>query len=367
MNVKPKRVLVVGMTDNPGGIEALMLNAMAALDSRDIQFDFLANTDHMAFEEQLIERGSQVHRITARRKSRSMFYRELNDLLERTRGTYDVIWENMNTLGNIDYLIHAKRYGIPVRIIHCHSSQNCDGLVRGVLHLGNRRRIRKYATHFWSVSNEASEWFYGKDYKNLPNYRVITNAIDSSRFSFDGTKRARVREAFGISTSSLVLGNVGRMHAVKNQVVIVNTLAELVNRGIDCSVVIVGGGELEESLRSRAKLLGVADRLHITGRVDDSAPYYSAMDVFMLPSLHEGLSIALLEAQANGLPVAVSDHVLEDGVVAEDRKIVQLDSDPSEWADAVLELADGAIGRGNPVAGTRFDLVELKGLFDGIF
>lgn len=367
MNVKPKRVLVVGMTDNPGGIEALMLNVMAALDPRDVQFDFLANTEHMAFEEQLIERGSQVHRITARRKSRSMFYRELDDLLERTRGTYDAIWENMNTLGNIDYLIHAKRYGIPVRIIHCHNSRNCDGLVRGVLHLGNRRRIRKFATHFWSVSNDASEWFYGRDYKKLPNYRVITNAIDSSRFSYSELERVRIRESLGISSTSLVLGNVGRVQTVKNQVLLVDTLAELMSRGIACNVVVVGGGELEESLRARAELSGVSERLHITGRVDDSAPYYSAMDVFMFPSLHEGLSIALLEAQASGLPVAVSDQVLLDGVVTEHKKVVCLDSDSSAWADAVLELADGATGRGNPVVGTRFDLVELKGLFDGIF
>lgn len=367
MSRKPKRVLVVGMTDNPGGIEALMLNVIAAVDPSDVRFDFLSNTDHMAFEERLIEGGSEVHRITARRKSRSLFYRELDDLLERTRGTYDAIWENMNTLGNIDYLIHAQRYGIPVRIMHCHNSQNCDGLVRGILHWGNRHRVRKYATHFWSVSDEASEWFYGKDYASLPNYRVITNAIDSHRFSFDEESRSRVRDELGIPSTSLVLGNVGRVQSVKNQVLIIDMLTELRGRDIDCDAVIVGGGELEGELQSRAQLLGVSDRLHITGRVDDSAPYYSAMDVFTFPSLHEGLSIALLEAQASGLPVAVSDHVLLDGVISKHKRVVPLDSRPSEWADAVLELMDRATERDNPILGSRFDLVELKGLFDEVF
>lgn len=366
MSNHPKRVLVVGMTDNPGGIEALVMNTIASVDPDRIRFDILANSEALAFEDRLKEYGAAIHRITARRRSRARFYRDLDDVLRRTAGAYDAVWENMNTLGNIDYLIHAKRYGIPVRIIHCHNSGNCDGFVRGVLHKGNRLRIRRYATHYWSVSDEASAWFYGRDFRRLPNYRVITNAIDSARFAYDAAARREIRAKLGIPSSAVVVGNVGRVQRQKNQIEILETLGALTERGVDAHALIVGGGELRDELFSRSKSLGLDGRLHITGRVEDSAPFYSAMDVFMFPSLHEGLSIALLEAQANGLPLLLSDRILLDGVVTGQVETLPLELPSSIWADGVVSLLNAKSDRSDAIRGSRFDSSNLKGLFDDI-
>lgn len=363
---KPKKVLVFGMTDNPGGIESLLLNVLAAQDMSKVSFDFIANTTKVAFEDRLLDYGSKVYRVRARRDSRRAFYEDLRGFFERHAGEYDAIWQNTNSLANIDYLIYAKRYGIPVRIIHGHNSMNVEGMIRGALHRINRVRIRTVATHFWSVSDAASEWLYGKDYRQLPNYRVITNTIDARKFRFSRETRDRVRNELGVPQDSLLIGTVGRLHQQKNQGLFLEILGELVSQGTEAHAILVGDGPLREQLIAQSERLGVRGRTHFVGVVNDAKGYYDAMDLFLFPSLCEGLSIALLEAQANGLPCLISDGISSDGVVSPNVGVGRLSDSASLWADKALILANEGRLVDDKIHDTKFDVISNKGLFKGI-
>ena len=366
MSDESKKVLVFGMTDNPGGIESLLLNVLAAQGSGGVIFDFLANTTKVAFEDKLLDSGSKVYRIHARHDDRRMFYRDLDLFFERHAAEYGAIWQNTNSLANIDYLIYAKRYGIPVRIIHGHNSMNVEGTIRGALHRINRMRIRSIATHFWSVSDTASEWFYGKGYKELPNYRVITNTIDAARFRFSEVNRNIIRSKLGLSSDVLLIGTVGRLHRQKNQKLIIDVVAELIRRGVEAHALLIGDGPLRERLINHADRSGVLSRTHFVGAVRETKEYYDAMDLFLFPSLCEGLGIALLEAQANGLPCLISDSIPLDGVVNPNVSVGRLSDSASQWADAALSLVGQGRLINSMIFGSKFDSALKVSLFADI-
>lgn len=363
----PSRILVVGYTDNPGGVETLLLNILKTMDSSKVAFDFLVNSDEVAFERKLLSYGSRIFRITPRRKNRVKFYSELKSFYRLHSDEYEAVWENVNSLANIDYLIYAKRYGVPNRIIHCHNSSNSEGLVRGMLHRGNRARIRRYATHYWSVSDRASLWFYGENYDALPNYRVVTNTIDSQHFDFDDRLRREIRHSMGLPNGAFVMGNVGRLHPQKNQALAIDVLSSLIEQGQDGYLVLVGKGDLEGELRARARKLGIEERVIFTGAVEDTAPYYNAMDVFIFPSLYEGLSIARLESVANGLPSVVSTEVPLLSIDEGPLQILDLNDTAERWADAVNHVRERDVNRVNRIKGTIYDLQGYAELFEGFY
>lgn len=356
-NQKVTNVLIVGMTANAGGIEALMRSIVPSCDPTVVHFDFLSNEPSIAFESEFKALGCKSYHITVRRKSRSKFYRELRNFFEKHAAEYDVIWENQNSAANIDYLVYAKRYGIPKRIIHCHNAKNGEGIIRGALHALNRPALPSIATDFWTVSDESSAWFFGKGYKKLPGYRVFSNAIDVDSPRFDEAARKECRKRFGISENSVVVLNVGRLVPQKNQSVVLACTAELVGRGEDVATLIAGEGELRGELEEQAKDLGIQDRAELLGMVDNVSALYSASDVLLMPSLFEGLSIALLEAQANGIPIVTSSVIVERALVNTNIALVDVgEKSPSPWADAVENaLAMGRVD-GAALRGSEFDI-----------
>ena len=362
----PKRILVIGMTDNPGGIESLLLTIMSRIDPTQIQFDFIVNTNEVAYERNLLNRGSRIYRVTPRRSNRMRFYRDLTEIFNEHAGEYSAVWENANSLANIDYLLFAKRYGIRHRIVHGHNSKNSEGFVRGVLHGINRFRIRNVATRFWSVSDTASEWFFGSDYQKLPNYRVIHNAIDVTKFLFNSVQRDEVRKLLSIPSEARVVGNIGRLHSQKNQVLFLNVLAAMRNERDDIYGVVVGKGELEEDLKNLASSLGIVDKVRFVGAVDNPKPFYDAMDLFLFPSLFEGLGIVLLEAQANGLPCLVSDGIPSDALLNENVRVWPLDDELPWWTSAALDLIDEDRTEDNRIVGSVFDSTQMDDLFSFI-
>lgn len=354
---RSSNVLVVGMTSNIGGIETLFRGIVRSVDRDILHFDFLCNEPVMAFEEELEGLGCRVYHITARRQSRSRFYRELRAFFEAHATEYDVVWENENSAANIDYLVYAKRYGIPKRIMHCHNAQNGEGLIRGVFHAVNRPNLRDVATDFWTVSDESSEWFFGKGYRKLPGYHVFNNAIEVRPFAYSANTRAEARASLGIPEDAIVLLNTGRLVRQKNQGVILSTAAELIREGKNVIVLIAGRGELHDELLEQSRELGIENEVKLLGMVPDASGLYSAADVFFLPSLFEGLSISLMEAQANGVPIVTSSAIVGRSLLNDN--IVQVDvaeTSPVVWARAVSEAIEMGRTAVSKIEGSEFDI-----------
>ena len=335
-----KRVLVFGMTENPGGVESFLMNYYRHINREKIQFDFLCNSyEPVAYEDELIEMGGRTFHITSRRKNRALFYKELDELFSAHSEEWSAIWVNVCSLANIDYLKIAKKYGIKKRIIHSHNSENMDNFVRGVLHTANRHTIEKYATDFWACSEDAAKWFYNS--RIMKKAIVIRNAIDVQKFLFNSENRKEIRSQINATEGEIIIGNVGRLHFQKNQTFAIEVFNEFLKKRPDSRLILIGQGEDRENLMKKCAALGISEKVMFAGIQSNVEKWLSAFDLFLFPSLFEGLSVVALEAQANGVTVLASEGVIPKEVkMNENFEFFSLDKSAEEWS-GILETMTG--------------------------
>ena len=343
------KILVLGITKTYGGVESFFMNYYRKISNSSIQFDFLCVTqDKIAYQDEIESRGSHIYRITARSKNPVEFKRELRNFFDKNGKNYDALWMNDNSLSNVDYLKEAKRVGIPHRIMHCHNDRDMSSRAQAVLHRIHRWTIGELATDYWACSDEAADYcFIGSARKKAV---VITNAIDLSEKIFDPAKRVAFRRANDID-DRFVIGNVGRLHFQKNQMFMLDIMKELSSRTKNMNtsqpvLILVGTGPDEEKLIKRISELGLENYVKLMGRQDDIQAVLSSMDLFLFPSVFEGLGIAALEAELNGLPVLSSDTVPAITGVNPNYERLSLDS-VSDWVDKIMDemSSDDSLGR----------------------
>ena len=324
-----KRILVFGMTENPGGVENFLINYYRHIDREAVQFDFLCNTDQaVAYESELKRLGARVYHIVSRRQNRKMFRSQLTGLFDAHAKEWEAIWVNVCSLANIDYLKTAKAYGIKRRIIHSHNSGNMEGIIRRVLHEWNKLKVHRFATDYWACSEEAAEWFYTKT--GGKRIVIIPNAIDTEHFQYDSGKREIIRSEYGLK-DRFVIGNIGRLHFQKNQSFLIDVFAEYSKKNNDAYLLLVGGGADEDKLKNKVEKMGLAKCVAFAGVQHDIAAFLDSFDIFIFPSLFEGLGIAALEAQANGMPVLLSEGCPPDVVVNGNVSRLPLSAGTDAW------------------------------------
>ena len=212
-----------------------------------------------------------------------------------------------------------------------------DNHIRKILHMINRQRISDYATDFWACSEDAAKWFYKKNLQS--EAVVIKNAIELDNVGFSEEKRKVIRNRYGIS-DKFVIGNVGRLHFQKNQLFALEVMKYLSQKNQNCVLMLVGQGEDERKLRQRAEELDIKEKVIFAGVQSDIGGYLSAFDLFLFPSVFEGLGIAGLEAQANGLPVISSYGVIPAELkLAENFYFKKLEDGAESWAEQIEKLS----------------------------
>ncbi len=226
----------------------------------------------------------------------------------------------------------AKRAGIKKICCHCHTTWYS-------LFPKNEFRNRLLAlpskhlagTCFACGTDAGKFWF-----KN--NFYVLPNAVDCAAFRFDGERRRKARQSLGLG-DCLVCGNVGRLYPPqKNHPFILKIFAEVKKQHPNSKLLLVGAEE-EPSLLSLAKKLQIEKDVLFLGQRRDVADLLFAMDVFLFPSLREGLPVAAIEAQASGLPVLMASTITREALVAENAKMLSLEAPPREWAVAAVSAA----------------------------
>lgn len=328
-----KHILVFGMTENPGGVESFLMTYLRKLNRNALHFDFLCNErGTIAYQDELTESGAKFICVTARSENFGAYRRDMRAFFSEHARDYDAIWVNICSLANIDYLVYAKKYGIERRIIHSHNSQNMDSKLRGLLHRLGRARLPRYATDFWACSDDAARWFYNPSLQS--RVEIIRNAIDVQRFAFSPEGRARIRAALGCGDDCCIVGNVGRLHFQKNQMFALEIFRHFLEKHPGSKLVLVGQGEDEVKLKARAGALGIEQSVIFAGVQRNVPEWLSAMDLYLFPSIFEGLGIAALEAQANGLPVLASSDVIPAEVgICDHYQTCALNKPPEVWAD----------------------------------
>ena len=330
------KILVFGITENPGGVESVIMNYYRHIDRSRFHFDFLCNTETVAYEEEIKSLGGTIYRIPARSKNIKAYKKAMDEFFSEYAADYSAIWVNVCSLANIDYLIYAKKYGIKHRIIHSHNSQNMDSRSRGLLHRINRLRLNNYATDYWACTHSAAEWFYDQNTLNKVVY--IRNAINIQKYEFNEQARVYLRDHYGLG-EKFVIGNIGRLHFQKNQSFAIDIFDCYHKMDPESVLVLIGQGEDRQKLEEKAEKLNLKDSVLFTGIQDNIPAWLSAFDFFLLPSVFEGLPLAGLEAQASGLISLASEKVIPERLkVNGNWHFFSLKKTAQEWADEIVKL-----------------------------
>lgn len=323
------KVLIYILTEGKGGVEEYVMNLSRFCKNASSKYGYLIMGEKTVYEEELKALGVDYYFVPQKKRFISNIH-AYKELLKRLREEYDTIYFNTSGLYYpIPYIYAIKnKYRI---IVHSHSTTGI--LLKRPLHYFNRNWINKACNVRMACSTPAGKWMFG----NRKKFVIIPNAIELDRFCYDDSIRKRCREKYGFG-NSFVIGNIGRLHRFKNQVFLVDILKAICDKGCDANLLIVGDGEMKNSIERHAEELGIRDKVVFTGASNKPEYFYSAMDSFVLPSFVEGFPITLIEAQANGLPCIVSDVVTKETNVSGRIHFLSLDDKPEVWANQLLKL-----------------------------
>lgn len=331
--MKPIRILQVIGSLNNGGSQAMIMNIYENIDRSKVQFDFVIDRPNdLAYGERIEELGGKIFVIpqfTA--KNTFAFYKAWNEFFSN-HSEYKIVHGHVRSTAAI-YLKIAKMYGLTT-ISHSHSTSSGNGLtalVKNIL----QYPIRNTADYFFSCSKSAGEWLFGKRVCTQKNFFLLKNAIDAERFTFNKQTRVEKRKEYNVD-DKFVIGHVGRFNTPKNHEFLINTFKLIYEKNSRAILMLVGDGELREKVQQRVDELGITNQVIFTGARSDIADLLQAMDVFLFPSLYEGLGIAVIEAQASGLPCIVSNMVPSEAIVTEHVNKMTLSEGVDKWADKAL-------------------------------
>lgn len=335
--MEPIHVLVLDTVMDRGGAETMIMNYMRNINREVIRFDFLTNRDYRAaYEDEIEAMGGKVFHMCPMYPTKFHRYkREIREFLTHHR-EYKIIHSNLEERSYLP-LKAAKKLGVPVRISHAHNRPLGWDLKSAVRYYF-RFMLKYYNTHMFSCGVEAGDWLYGK--KNRDQVILMNNAIDAAQYTFLPEKSKQMKKALGVEGKK-VIGHVGRFFAQKNHTFLIDIFHEIHQMDPDTVLLLVGGGELDDSLKNRirdkADRLGLSDAVRFLGVREDVAQLYQAFDLFLLPSLFEGLPVTMVEAQASGLPCVISDKVPAQCDLTGNVRVIPLSESPKRWAELTLE------------------------------
>jgi glycosyltransferase involved in cell wall biosynthesis len=347
------RILHVVGGMNRGGVETWLMHILRNIDRQKFRMDFLVHTTQpCAYDDEIRALGAKV--IPCLHPSRPLtFARNFTRALYEY-GPYDVVHSHVHHYSG--YVLRlARRAGIPIRIAHSHNNTSslpvrAKFFRRGYLAL-TKRWISRHATDGLACSQLAATDLFGPRWKIDARWQILYYGIDLTPFRI-GSDSAVVRAELGIPLDAFVVGHVGRFVEQKNHTFLMDIAAEIAKREPKVCFLLVGDGPLRGEMEAKAHSLGIDRNITFVGvRADVPRLMLGAMDVFLFPSLFEGLPLVLLEAQAAGLPCVISDTVPQEAeIVKPFVRRLSLSRPASSWAEALLSVPDTASAITQPQA-----------------
>lgn len=335
-----ERVLQIVDSMEMGGIQAFIMNVYRSIDRDKIQFDFLVH--HMTggpFYQEIEAKGGKVYCLPARNEGVFKNKTALREFFNEHK-EYRVVHMHESSLSYIEPLAAAKNAGVPIRIMHSHSTHILGSKIHFLLHMINSGKIDKIATHYLACGELAGVWMYGKS--KVKDYTVLYNGINLDSFKFNPEIRKQVRDEMAVE-DALVIGHVGRFMQVKNHKFLVEIFKEILIKKPNSYLVLAGTGELLESTKDYCRTLEIIDRVKFLGVRKDVSRLVQAMDVMIMPSFYEGFPVTVVEAEAAGLPVIMSDTITDEVMIKSNIIKLSLKDSPSIWAEKICEHHDRII------------------------
>ncbi len=334
-----KKVLIFAPTAPTSGITQYILNILNVMDTENTKFDILS------YKNPRLKAWAEKHNTEyfefdiSPYKQRKEYKAFLKDVFSRD---YDVIHYHLSSISELSIFRYAKKKGRRV-IVHSHNTftdvpSRLRRLVFGNLHKVLRIIANRYSDVKCACSVPAAKWMFGSKSKNAI---IMNNAIDVEKFRYNEEFRNELRSRYNINTD-YVIGHAGRFSIQKNQSFLLDAFKSLLETRKDCTLVLIGNGELVNGVKQKAKDSGIDENVVFIDFQEDIYKYYSLFDLFVMPSLFEGLPITLVEAQANGLSSLVSDTVTSESNLTGLVEFYSLENGFEMWAQKINEKLDNS-------------------------
>lgn len=340
-----------------GGVEAVIMNYYRHIDRNKIQFDFLCDDDSTNIPYDEIEKlGGRIILVPPYQKV-FKYHKELKRIFKENK--YKIVHSHINTL-SVFPLFAAKCAGVPVRIAHSHSTTNKKEWKKNLLKLALRPFSKVFATKYMCCSELAGRWLFGDKEFDKGNVYILNNAIDLDKFKYDEKLRIKKRKELGIKDDTLVIGHIGRFVEQKNHRFLIDIFNELHKKNPNSILLLVGQGPLQEEIKEKVHSIGLDDSVIFLGQRNDVNDLYQAMDLFLFPSLYEGLGMVVIEAQAASLPCVVSTEVPTVAKISELIKFVDLKELSIHWCLNSIKMIDDCkrYCSDNDFKDSRYDIIS---------
>lgn len=348
------RILQVFGKLNLGGAESRMMDIYRNIDRTRVQFDFVEHTTEKCFYEEEIESlGGRIFRIPAFRlvnmaeykKAWREFFKEHTD--ENGVSEFKMVHGHMTSSAAV-YLPIAKEFGVERTIAHVRSAGTDAGL-KGTLTKFMRRDLALKSDELFTCSKIAGVAAFGQKAVDEKRVKFIPNAIDTTRFAFNPKTRQEIREELGL-TDRFVIGHVGRFHYAKNHEYLLKVFRDLCEDWISFegfkspALILLGEGSKMAEMKAMTMDLGISRLVLFLGNHKDVERYYQAMDYFVYPSRYEGLPGTVVEAQASGLPVLMSDTICEEVMITPLVKTLPITVASDIWSGEIMDYINATYG-----------------------
>lgn len=329
------KVLNIVGAMNRAGTETMLMNVYRNIDRDKYQFDFISYSQNEAhYDKEITRLGGKVIRLSKTASIREL-YRAIKE-----NGPYDVV--HSHTLFHCGLAnIAAKLAGVKVRIAHAHTTlDRSDSIIRKLYIQSMRLIIRLFSTHLLACSKEAGKYLFGERSLNSHKYQYFPNLINYSQFIKEPQKEAASFKAEAGLEKCLVIGHIGRFIEPKNHRFLLDIMKNIIKKAPSAKLLLVGDGDLRLQIEERARIEGLYDNIRFVGLRGDIHTMLHSMDLFVFPSIYEGLGLVLLEAQASGLPCIVSEAIqpeadLKIGLVTR----LSLSDGAEVWTEKIIENA----------------------------
>lgn len=336
---KPIRILhVIGEMDR-GGAETMIMNLYRNIDREKIQFDFMVHTTKKcAYDDEIRSLGGRIYHVPKFNGANFISYINSWRRFLKKHDEHPIIHGHIGSSAAL-YLSVAKRYG-RFAIAHSHNTKSTIKSVRTKLWELYSFPTRFVADYFLGCGQQAGIDRFGKKIADSKKYSVLNNAIDSALFTFSDISRKKIREELKI-TDKFVVGHVGRFENQKNHDFLIDIFRLVHEKCSNAVLLLIGDGSRLNEVKTKVRGYNLSDSVIFTGVRDDVSSLLSAMDVFVFPSLYEGLGIVAVESQAAGLHTICSDVVPTEARVTDLFHPISLSQSTEKWADTILKYVNG--------------------------
>ena len=328
--VKVIRILHVVTYMGRGGLETMLMNYYRHIDRKKVQFDFLVHRDFEAdYDKEILSMGGNIYHISRLVPWSRQYRNELKKFFQK-HPEYKIVHVHQDCLSSV-VLQCAEECDVPVRIAHSHSSSAVKN-IKYLIKLYYMKKIPRYATDLFACGQQAGDWMFSGE-----KYKIIRNAIDTEKYYYSPAIEQEVRQELGLDEKK-VIGHVGNFTPAKNHTFLIKIFKEVLKKNPDSQLLLVGGGDGMLSVQEEVRTMGMQDKVTFTGVRSDVNRLMQAMNVFVFPSIYEGLPVTMIEAQASGLPCIISDHVSNECIITNGLVTsMKLEDTPENWADLIIE------------------------------